>query len=390
MHVGRVGHAIQLSAGSRRAYVDPIKATRTLDGPFVSPAFPQAAREALGFKIVPAEMAFGTRMAAAQLPLVSGWLGSAASLSTALLVVIPLLKLRPLAVLLQAGLSPCTWLLTLLLSLIDEAVILLVAAIGSIIATAGSALIGLSQPVDIASAFEVGPRLIAGFMAALRSSRGLQISLAAFNSFLWSPIKVSSRRAALPLQPHNPHALQSQEEVVFRLGLQRGLALAIEQRKGSSDAASDSTRASAIPSDWRLRVSELSRRRARLAAAVIFGLSHLPAPGPPATAYLLAIALPRAVSAGLSAYFCLGYLYERRGLPASVGAHIGHNLMVSCLHMMQGRQSGLLHRAGLGVVAPAVPAVIYANTFIRRQNRLRQANQQPAINKTDEAQKGNE
>ena len=38
--------------------------------------------------------------------------------------------------------------------------------------------------------------------------------------------------------------------------------------------------------------------------------------------------LPKAVAACLSSHLCFGLLFERRGLPAAIGAHAGHNLAV--------------------------------------------------------------
>ena len=339
--------------------VDPIKLMTTLDGPFGVPEFPLAAR-AIG---LPAEMAFGARATLAQLPITSGWMGSCVSLGTAFLLVIPLLYLR-MGGLIQLLLTPVVRVLSFGLVLVDDIALMLLTALISIGATIGAALMGIGGGGSGAALLEVGPRLVASISYGLRARPGLRMLVGAFLALCWSPLK---------------------EELIFRNGLQRGFALLFQSRADSlapaeapaeepdgaiADGAATATASAdaAAGADWRSRTSASAKRRARLVSSILFALAHLPSSSDPRRAAALTVALPRAVAAGFSSYLCLGLLYERRGLPAAIGAHASHNLIVSSLHRMQGA-GGWLSRTGLGFAAPLVPAGIYANAFVRQRKR---------------------
>ena len=299
-------------------------------------------------------------MAAAQVPYISGWMGSGASLATALLVVVPMIQWRQLAAIFQVLLAPGIRLLSFGLGLVDEITIFLVAAATSILATILAVFTGLASAGSGVPVLDAGPRLIASVLHTLRLRPGLRLVMALLNSFIWSPVK---------------------EEFVFRAGLQRSLAIACERDQqaarhaapAASEAASKDG-ASPASGEWRTETSAAAKQQARLATSICFALVHLPVPTPrPEAALMFAVALPRAVAAGLSSYFLFGPLYEKRGLPAALGAHGAHNLMASTLHALQGQQRGWLHRAGVGALAPVVPAAIYANAVVRaRRRQLRQ------------------
>ena len=168
--------------------------------------------------------------------------------------------------------------------------------------------------------------------------------------------------AATALKPHLEHTLNQQQAAQQQQQQQQ------QQQAAARDggAVDDSGRSD----DWRRATEASVRQRARLVTSVAFGLAHLSVS---LSIGKLVVGLPRALSAALSSYYCLGLLYERRGLPSAVGAHAAHNMIVSALHALQGH-GGYLMRHGLGWATPLVPAAIYANALVRegsRRQRLR-------------------
>jgi membrane protease YdiL (CAAX protease family) len=319
---------------------------QSLTGPFGVPSLPGAASSFGLFS----EMAFGAKTAAAQLPLISGWIGSAASMGTAVVVVVPLLKFTPIAAALHAVLTPIARFSGLALGLVDEVGVILVALLTSVGATLAAPLLkvatmlGGSGGGTAGPLLAAGPRYLAAFSRELRQNPPLRRGLGAVYTVCWIPLK---------------------EEFLFRHLLQKKLTLAFDAWRRGSDGAKEATATDAAK-DWRLKADAASRQRGRLIASILFGLAHLPASRAVAP---MVVSLPRAVAAALSAHLCLGLVYERRGLPAALGAHAAHNAMVSSLHAMQGRHSGWLHGAGLGFIAPWVAPAIYANAIARARRR---------------------
>ena len=292
------------------------------------------------------EAVLGAQIAAGQLPLIGGWPNSVVSLATYLLLVLPLLKCRWPARLVWSLLLPLVRLVGLASHVADEAAIVVLAALGSLGAALGATLSGIfgggggGGGGGVAEALGTGPKLLLFGARELSSSTRLQYGYAALYSLLWSPLK---------------------EEVLFRHGLQR--ALSIGTRRRDEAPATDAAAAVAEGSEagaagWRAHASPQSRLRARRVASLAFGLAHLPASASPAP---LVLRLPLAVSSALSAYFCFGVLYERRGLSAAVGAHAAHNLLTKLLQALQ--PNGVLGGAldgPLRALPALIPAAIYA------------------------------
>ena len=287
----------------------------------------------------PSEALLGMRCQFAQLALLSGWKGSASSLVGAVALAVPLIVARPLGNILHALLTPLLSPIVLCLTLLDEAAVLLSAAMLSALSTVVGAIVGGGAGAQ--AAMEVGPRAIVAFSALMRRERAVRLAFTALYSILWTPLK---------------------EEALFRGAVQRALC---------------GRRLEADEEQWRRR-----QRRARWVSSLAFGLGHLPAQeaaGP------LLFALPLALSATLSSFFCFGMLYERRGLAAAVGAHAAHNLAVSTLHALPRTMGRLLANTQTAVAvatagdltwvrvirtlallaAAAVPVAIYANAWER-------------------------
>ena len=328
--------------------VDPIRAHYALESPFAIPKLPLAT---VPRQLVAGEVIFGARVAAAQLPIISGWRGSCASLGTALLIVVPLLKLRYIAVGFHALLAPAATIPALCLGLVDEAAVVLAALVTSVVGAFATIITG-------APILDAGPRLVVSVSRSLRSSQQARLIFGAFLAFVWRPVK---------------------EEVIFRAGVQRQLALLFQSKAASAtaEASGDDAAAESAVSTGEVEQGGVAvgHQRARLITSILFAVAHLPTSS---RVIPLVIALPVAVASGLSSYYCFGVLYERRGLPSCIGAHAAHNLFVTTLHSLQGRTTGLLYASGLGFVAPIVPAAIYANYFYRLQmRRTVRATQQP-------------
>lgn len=327
---------------------------QTISAPFSIVEFPGASA-AFGAR---SEAVHGARVMAAQLPFVSGWVGSAASLAVVLVLVFPLAQFKPLAYVVYRALTPLALLLRLVTSFVDDVALLACAALGSVGSAVLAPLLGL--PGGGGSVFDAGPRLIALVRSAMRVDLRLRALVFALLSFVWTPIK---------------------EELLYRHGVQRGVALAAAAAKGrrsrsrAAAAAPSAAAPSTAPSSWRDATDTSDRRLARLVASVAFGLAHLPVSR---SVSPLIFALPTAACAGLSSYLCMGALYERRGLPAAVGAHAAHNAGVWALHRLQGR-GGWLRAHGASWVAPLIPAAVYANAVVRAGRRRRRRLEEEAI-----------
>ena len=303
-------------------------------GPFVVTTLPEAAL----LHGWPAETRYGARLALAQLPVVSGWLWCIASLATLVLLTWPLLYLpTALAAALHAALAPICTVFRALSMLADEVVVAVAVLLIDAVAVLQCVVLGGAMPEGgLPALLAVGPKALAAAEDARDRSAALRLAYTA----AWSPLK---------------------EELIFRCGLQRALArVRLPRRAGSNE--------------WRIAASPGARRASRLAAGAAFGLAHLPplsAVGAPAPT-LFAHALPGGVAAYLCATRCFGLLYERRGLPAALGAHAGHNLLMSTM-------AALDERLVARVAAPAwlrgalIPAAVYGvlglRWWVRRRSR---------------------
>eukprot|EP00966_Prymnesium_polylepis_P024286 559307-Prymnesium_polylepis.1 len=154
-----------------------------IKGPFEFAELPGAAC-AFGW---PSEAWFGGRVAASQLALLSGWPGSAASLGTAVLLVVPLLVMRPVATIVHALASPPAAACRSLSSLADRAVLVL-----SALATSGAILlqsIAMGAPLSPAAAAAGGSQLMLAFGAQLKRRPVLGILYAVWANCGWAPLK---------------------------------------------------------------------------------------------------------------------------------------------------------------------------------------------------------
>lgn len=325
-----------------------------IDGPFEVAALPGAVR-AFGWR---GEGAYGARLAAAQVTLCSGWVGSVATLGTALLVVIPLLKLPRLAAFFRALLVPLALLPRGACSLVDELMLFAVAVAVSGLALVQSVLTG-SIAAGPAAFLSAGPKLLLRISAICNADKLLALCVGALATCVWAPLKEELlfraglqrwlERALRPLPP----------PLLSRLALGRGGATPPPEKVASS-SGSDAAAAEA-------RAEQDARRAARAVSSFAFALAHVGADSNPLR---WATCLPTAVAAGASSYFCFGLLFEARGLPAAIGAHVAHNTIVSSLLVLRildgQRLTSALVMPRLG---PLVPAALYATAIVRRRRR---------------------
>ena len=245
----------------------------------------------------PAETRYGARLALAQLPVISGWLWCIASLAAFVMLTWPLLRMPiPLAAALHTALAPACAFLQALSMLADEVAVALAVLLVDAMALLQCVALGGAMPAGgLPTLLAVGPKALAAAEDARDHIGALRLAYTA----VWSPLK---------------------EELIFRCGLQRALVRMRLPRRADTNG-------------WRVAAPPGARRAARLAAGAAFGLAHLPplsAVGAPAPA-LFAHALPGGVAAYLCSTRCFGLLYERRGLPAALGAHAAHNLLMSTM-----------------------------------------------------------
>ena len=143
-----------------------------IKGPFEIAELPGAAR-AFGWA---SEALYGGRLAASQVALLSGWAGSAAALGTALLIVIPLLTVSPVASVAHVLTGPLTAACGALSYFADQAVLVLSALALSLAALVQS--IASGAPMGLASALNRGPQLMFMFINQLKRRPALGMTYA--------------------------------------------------------------------------------------------------------------------------------------------------------------------------------------------------------------------
>lgn len=154
-----------------------------IGGPLSVATLPGAAR-AFGWA---SECVYGARVSVAQLALLSGWPGSAASMATAILMVLPLLQIHPLAVLLHSLLGPAAAIFGAACALADDVVVLLAATAASVCFFVKSAI--CLAPLHMSDVVAAGPQSVLLLQSRIHASPAATIVCSALSVCAWTPLK---------------------------------------------------------------------------------------------------------------------------------------------------------------------------------------------------------